>query len=202
MVDMMNVLRFYPIFAMRAQIDTVEVTVYVGPRVYTRNADKFDGGRYWEALLPMFRLGEAIQRLEVEAIFKIPQSLRPRLQLIALMKNSLSVELDSINRELQMKEANFNSRKKQARYDFIENNKEFSDMGITPRLADLLRKAVERGDSSFYDCVDSISSAGALRQLPDDSLLAAYRLAKRRSTLFRGLTTDFRSLQANAEADK
>lgn len=61
-----NVLRFYPVFAMREYIDTVRVTIYYGPHVYSRMADSYDDGRYWQVLLPKFELGEAIQRVEVE----------------------------------------------------------------------------------------------------------------------------------------
>lgn len=67
MVDMENTLRFYPVFALREQTDSVCITVYYGPYKYIRPADKKDGGRYWEALLPKFQLGQAIQRFEVEA---------------------------------------------------------------------------------------------------------------------------------------
>lgn len=66
MVDMQNVLRFYPVFALREYIDSVLVTIYYGPHIYTRKSDRYDEGRYWQVQLPQFRIGEAIQRIDVE----------------------------------------------------------------------------------------------------------------------------------------
>jgi hypothetical protein len=70
MIDMLNVLRFYPVFALRMEIDSVTIVVYRGPSVIRRNAVRIDERRYWEVALPAFRLGEAIQRLEVEVSLK------------------------------------------------------------------------------------------------------------------------------------
>jgi len=66
MVETQNVMRFYPIFALRQDIDTVAVTIYYGSKIYTRNALRTRMGSYWQVLLPLFTLGEAIQRIEVE----------------------------------------------------------------------------------------------------------------------------------------
>lgn len=70
-IDRVNVLRFFPVFAMKDRVTEVEVTVYVGGRIYTRRADKLENARYWEVLLPTFELGQAIQRLEVEMRFEL-----------------------------------------------------------------------------------------------------------------------------------
>ncbi|MBT5872543.1 MAG: hypothetical protein HOH43_03910 [Candidatus Latescibacteria bacterium] len=70
-IDRVNVLRFFPVFAMKDRVTEVEVTVYVGGRIYTRRADKLEEARYWEVLLPTFELGQAIQRLEVEMRFEL-----------------------------------------------------------------------------------------------------------------------------------
>ncbi|MBS1914416.1 MAG: hypothetical protein JST22_20675 [Bacteroidetes bacterium] len=71
MIDKVNVLRFYPVFAFRNSVTSVKVTVYYGPHVYTRLADSMEGKQYWQVLLPKFELGEAIQRLEVEVGFRV-----------------------------------------------------------------------------------------------------------------------------------
>lgn len=71
MIDMTNILRFYPVFAIRDSVRWVDVTVYHGPYIYERYAEKMDDGAYWQVLLPKFRLGEAIQRIEVECHFHI-----------------------------------------------------------------------------------------------------------------------------------
>jgi hypothetical protein len=72
MINMRNVLRFFPIYTLRNYTDTVIVTVYWEGRVYTRMADRMDGGRFWEVLLPEFELGEGIQRIEVDTRFSLP----------------------------------------------------------------------------------------------------------------------------------
>lgn len=73
MIERPNVLRFYPVYALRDYIDTVRVTIYYGPHIFTRNADPYDGQRYWQVLLPKFVLGEAIQRIEVETSMDLSQ---------------------------------------------------------------------------------------------------------------------------------
>jgi hypothetical protein len=71
MIDRVNVLRFYPVFAMRDGTDSVVVTIYYGSSIFVRAAEKMDGGRYWQSLLPKFSLGEAIQRIEVEVLLDL-----------------------------------------------------------------------------------------------------------------------------------
>lgn len=66
MVDMINKLRFYPVFSYREHTDSVKITIYYGNEVYQRSAIRHQEGLYWEALLPQFTIGEAIQRYEVE----------------------------------------------------------------------------------------------------------------------------------------
>ena len=70
MIDMQNILRFYPIYAMRDSVTSVNVTIYYGKNIFTRDADKMDNGKYWRVLLPNFNLGEAIQKIEVEVKFE------------------------------------------------------------------------------------------------------------------------------------
>jgi len=78
MIDMVNVLRFYPVFAMRDSVAQVSVTVYYGGNIFERDAQRMDDGRYWQVLLPIFRLGEAIQRIEVDVHFALDARFRSR----------------------------------------------------------------------------------------------------------------------------
>ncbi|MFN8365795.1 MAG: hypothetical protein U0Y96_00975 [Candidatus Kapaibacterium sp.] len=73
-VDKINVLRFYPVYALRDSVKSVKITVYYGGSVNTRAAQKLDYGRYWEIHLPKFQLGEAIQRIDVETDQRIPNN--------------------------------------------------------------------------------------------------------------------------------
>ncbi len=73
-VDLVNILRFYPVFAMQDGIKTVQVTIYYGANRFCRKAEKMKEGKYWQVLLPKFRLGEAIQRLEVEVRFEFKKT--------------------------------------------------------------------------------------------------------------------------------
>ena len=71
MIDRPNILRFYPVYTYRANIDTVKVTIYMGSVVYSKSAIKMDNGSYWEVSLPKFQLDQSIQRYEVETKMKI-----------------------------------------------------------------------------------------------------------------------------------
>lgn len=66
MVEMMNELRFYPVYAMREYIDTVNIQITVGSHEYPRPMRRHGIGEYWQCTLPPFKLGDAIQRIEVE----------------------------------------------------------------------------------------------------------------------------------------
>ncbi len=75
MIDKQNILRFYPIYAMRDSVKYAKLTVYYGGDIYQRDMDKLDYGSYWETILPQFKLGEAIQRFEVETKISFDSSL-------------------------------------------------------------------------------------------------------------------------------
>lgn len=61
-----NLLRFHPVFKHRPMIDTVIVALYYGSDEFTGYAEKRDAGRFWQLTLPLFDLGESIQKIEVE----------------------------------------------------------------------------------------------------------------------------------------
>jgi hypothetical protein len=90
MIDMMNLLRFYPVFAVRDNVDSVVVMLYYGSKTYQRAAKPFEGKKYWEVLLPTFTLGEAIQRIEVEERILLDVSHRNEYNhLLDILKDSL-----------------------------------------------------------------------------------------------------------------
>lgn len=65
MVDLDNLFRFYPDLSFQQAISGVEVYYFVLNGVYKHHLIKREDGRYWEATIRDFSLGEAIQRVEV-----------------------------------------------------------------------------------------------------------------------------------------
>jgi hypothetical protein len=117
MSDMENVLRFFPVYAMQQQIDSVRVTVYYGGKIFTRYANRAISGSYWEALLPQFRLGEAIQRLEILIRFKLDEYYSERYSSLTESRNAATEnikEIESEGREIK--------RKLQSITDTLEKN--------------------------------------------------------------------------------
>jgi hypothetical protein len=76
LVDKINVLRFFPTFGLSDLTDTVKVTVYYGDNIFRRDADPMEDKRYWQVTLPLFHLGEAIQRIEVETRVELDPALQ------------------------------------------------------------------------------------------------------------------------------
>lgn len=104
MIDMVNVLRFFPVFAMRDGIQKVTVTVYVGGSIFERDADCMSAKSYWEVLLPKFSLGEAIQRIEVRTEFRLEVvtsgHLADTLRILREARTSADREFDRQERRL------------------------------------------------------------------------------------------------------
>ena len=94
MIDKVNVLRFYPVFAMRDSTDLVSITIYYGGNIFSRRAEKLDNGRYWQTLLPIFRLGEAIQRMEIEVHFKLNHYYTTRYNAIKFLTGPTEQRID------------------------------------------------------------------------------------------------------------
>lgn len=76
LVDVPNVLRFFPVFALRDSTYSVNVTLYYGSKISTQDATKMEEGKYWQVALPDFQLGEAIQRIEVDVQFHLNRKYR------------------------------------------------------------------------------------------------------------------------------
>ncbi len=100
LIDRPNVLRFFPVFAMRDSVEIVTVTVYYGSTLYSRSAEKMDRGRYWQVILPVFTLGEAIQRLEVAVHFKLSTSYKYRFM---LLDENLALTNEIINSTIELR---------------------------------------------------------------------------------------------------
>lgn len=93
-IDMMNVLRFFPVFAIQENITDVSVTIFYGDNIYTGNADKMNGGQYWQTMLPDFNLGDALQRIEVEMTTNLNDKYRKKIEMI---KDSITTTESNIN---------------------------------------------------------------------------------------------------------
>lgn len=75
-----NHLRFFPVFALKDSTYSVQMRIYRNhdPVPYCRNMDRMKDGIYWEALLPSFRLGQGIHRIEVEVQMSLDSDLHER----------------------------------------------------------------------------------------------------------------------------
>ena len=163
MVDMVNVLRFFPVFAMRDDIDTVKVTIYYGGFIYKGNAEKMEDGGYWQALLPKFRLGEAIQRLEVEVHFKIPSQFKVVFKEINEMdsvttgvSDMLKGSTDNLVSQLTSSERAFQMDKKVEYGVAVKaSNDKFSTYGFNSKDANNLRVGYEANPDTLDELLDT-----------------------------------------------
>ena len=153
MVDMTNVLRFYPVYAVRDSVDRVVVTIYYGGNVFTRSADRTDGGRYWQVLLPVFRLGEAIQRIEVQEHFRLDNYYVGQFRYLLL---TLKYENDSLaaqNRS-DMDEARKTKKKNRERLRMLDGK--LDSLGVPSPVVSLLRKSLDASEEKYKTVRDSI----------------------------------------------
>ncbi|MBI1806498.1 MAG: hypothetical protein HYR76_05545 [Ignavibacteria bacterium] len=161
MVDMVNVLRFYPVFAMRDSTNSVFVTIYYGGNIFSRPARQMDGGRYWQVLLPIFRLGEAIQRIEVDVRFGLRKSI------IESYQKKLDIIAFEIRNEQDKERQKFKGTKKEFGDLIKSNNKEFNKLGLTSAQADQLRKHLEEDVDTYETLRDSLITGEADREIAD-----------------------------------
>ena len=73
LIDTENHLRFFPVFSLKDGIYNVQMRVYrnYDPIPFCRDLDRMKEGVYWEGLLPPFRLGQGVHRVEVEVSFNL-----------------------------------------------------------------------------------------------------------------------------------
>jgi hypothetical protein len=159
MIDMVNVLRFYPVFAMRDSVDKMNVTIYYGGNIFERDADRIDDGKYWQALLPIFHLGEAIQRMEVGVHFKFGRIVFGEVQRIK-QKDSLSADLQHslASKELSSEQEYQKARNESLHKDRKELEEKLAQLGISSDSIMPLRRRLTRNPSEFRRSVISLLS--------------------------------------------
>lgn len=152
LIDYKNALRFFPVFKFRDQMKYVKMTVYIGNRIYSRDAIQSEDKSFWQANLPDFQLGEAIQRLEVETKIE-PDS--KRLEEFNGLKENLDKQLNDAKSTL-----------KESKDQIIKRLKTIEDSFNDYRLED-----VNTNISKFSSDVNNlkINSSDKLNQL--DSFL-------------------------------
>lgn len=148
-VDRVNVLRFYPVFAMQDSIYSVQVTIYYGANRFTRNAESMNMRKYWQVLLPKFKLGEAIQRLEVEVHFHLTKSFIERYNFIKDREDGAARQIED--------------RRKAFKRDFaqriIESNKEFIKLGLEQKDAGRLTSLYQKNIREYLKIRDELIDA-------------------------------------------
>jgi len=99
-IDKVNILKFYPVFAIQDSIKSVNVTIYYGNKTHEAYADRMNRGKYWQILLPEFKLGDAMQRVEVEMRFLLPENYTSSY---SLLNFAFSDSLKKIEKEINEK---------------------------------------------------------------------------------------------------
>jgi len=74
MIDRMNILRFFPVFTFYRDVTGVETTIYYGTKIIKSTGVSVDNNKYWNSILPEFKLGESIQKIEIEMTMKLPDT--------------------------------------------------------------------------------------------------------------------------------
>jgi hypothetical protein len=112
MIERMNILRFFPVFWIHEKVTKVEVTLYYGKDIFKKNADSCDHKKYWQILLPSFSLGQAIQRIEVEMVIKLPKKVKNEyLKEIEEMRGQVNVSVkNSVNKLKTLIEISFKTK--------------------------------------------------------------------------------------------
>jgi hypothetical protein len=132
-IEEVNVLRFFPVFAISDSVKSVTTTIYYGPNIYTRPAVRQEEGKYWETLLPVFNLGEAIQRIEVKVQFSTNKYFREQYEAI---QNTKKLDMANFEDSIKTLKKKFGDQIKDI------NSKLQSEFGITSNQALKLQKAI------------------------------------------------------------
>ena len=170
LIDRINVMRFLPVFAMRDYVDSVHITIFFGSKIYSRSAVSIEGGRYWEVMLPQFRLGEAIQRIEVEVSFELSPTHQAKIALAnRIVRDAVeksredSIKLTLARQKLIVEEKAIETLDTKARQStgkdtmktwfanrIKESNQKLDELKIGPSEADGLRIVFSQADVSDY----------------------------------------------------
>ena len=188
LIDRTNVLRFFPIFAMRDRVDSVHVTIYFGSNMYERFAQPYDNKKYWQVLLPKFRLGEAIQRLEVEVKIELDAKYS---QTIILYKNVQSA--------LKMVDEEYENLKKL--FDDIKNKRAELDTSLNQirssinTLKDTIKAFTKKiSNNNINGKIDSLNLDKAKNLI--DSLAIVLKESDLFQTIHRYNTSAFQKLDS------
>ena len=171
MVDMVNVLRFYPVYAMRDSTTSVNVTVYYGSNVYNRNAEKMDGGRYWQVLLPQFKLGEAIQRFEVETEVQLEEQLFVYVREIEEVEKFRKKLKNQINDFIQNMENTIKSDEN-SREDYLKNqlktlNNQKSKIDTLLKDTNLVNSIIKDINNNKNDSINILSISKKINKIKE-----------------------------------
>ena len=200
MINVPNVLRFFPVFAMHQQVDSVSVTVFYGGHIYTRAADCSSGNKYWQVSLPSFNLGEAIQRLEVETRVDIREFVRMRFphvaearQQVLKARDWLEEKRDYLDSVLRRQSKDLSGSVKPGFAAVVrESNSQFEKFRIQSADADRLRKRFEQSSESYTECRDSLARA---LSLDEAALVVIDRLTRERLEALLRYRADFRTYE-------
>ncbi|MBM2816114.1 MAG: hypothetical protein HW421_2876 [Ignavibacteria bacterium] len=184
-VGKINLLRFYPVYALRDSTVAVKITIYNGSNVYIREAVKMDEGRYWQSLSPDLPLGSSIHRIDIEVRVRLKSSplsenykkmmKAANSKTNALFGFSTSISngnfyLNSINtniEKLSMEMKNFDAQNISSLnnyFKFIDNNYHESFGKLNDKIDDMLLIADKRfteiaKQKEIPDTLDSHTSA-------------------------------------------
>lgn len=162
LINERNLLRFYPVFALRDSITNVKVTIYYGSEVFIQSATRFNDGLYWEVKLPEFDLGDAIQRYEVQTDIKYNINIKKELTAYKNLIESKSKEfIDSAEKRLREFNDGYNAFQKK----FIESTKKIDEFNVTTG------NAIDKLKQSYKSFSTNVKIEDELRQI--DSLVGA-----------------------------
>jgi hypothetical protein len=179
-IENINVLRFYPVFAMRDSVDRVNVTIYYGGNIFERDAERMDDGKYWQVLLPIFRLGEAIQRMEVTTHFRLNESYGRRFHYYKTESDKNKVLFKILTKEQEQVTAKYKElfqgasrnrleQKQLALKQSSELDSTLKSLGLNDVQIRVLRKALENGINVYSSTRDSLFGVNpSLKNLETD----------------------------------
>ncbi len=181
LINERNLLRFYPVFALRDSITAVKVTIYYGSEVFIQAATKFNEGLYWEVKLPEFDLGDAIQRYEVQTDLKYDIKIKQQFEnyktLLTQKRGGLISEIDTLIKYAKKSTLSFkssalridsaNNLTKVALNQLKQNNEKLSTLDTQDSISSILKSISLRN----YDSTALTRILLKLRQI--EMLMAA-----------------------------
>lgn len=167
-----NHLRFFPVFSMKDKIESAQMRVYrnYDPIPYCRDMDRMNDGIYWEGLLPAFRLGQGIHRIEVEIKIALDSSYSERLERLKEEQAAAEKIRDSVKKNISdflstahAGSATLDSALEKLRNNVVEHRKAINENIVNSELERLQRASssleaqVQAMDSEFQQLQQSLS---------------------------------------------